>query len=213
LKLGTESFGDIRNVTFSNCVVRDTGVGISFTCRDGGCYENILFNNIVLEGNLDFPVFVDITPRKMDSKLGHIRNITFQNMVIGGTGRFYAMGRPGHEISHLRLRDIAWNVTGYCEIQSVAKPPGTQPPREEGAQEWTLPLQRPYQFVLSHAEDVTMENIKVYDRTPEGGVHRGFLSARSISGLNVRNIKSLPVPDGIAPVEIENCQGVDVAGM
>jgi len=213
LKLGTESFGDIRNVTFSNCVVHGTGVGIAFSCRDGGCYENILFNNIILEANREFPFFLDITPRNANSKTGDIRNVTFQNMSVTGAGRFYAMGRPGHPVRNLTLRDITWNVTGPCEVEDVGKPPGTQPHSEESAKDWTAPLQRPYQFILSHAEDVTLENVKVYDQTPEGDASCGFLYARSTNGLNVRNIKALPSPNGVPSFEIEKCGDVEVAEM
>ncbi len=36
LKIGTESFGEFRNITFSNCVVHDSGGGFGLLMRDGG---------------------------------------------------------------------------------------------------------------------------------------------------------------------------------
>lgn len=48
ITLGCDS-GDIKNVTISNCIVRDSNRGIAIRPREGGIVENVIVSNCVIE--------------------------------------------------------------------------------------------------------------------------------------------------------------------
>ncbi|MBB4120623.1 glycoside hydrolase family 28 protein [Martelella radicis] len=49
LKIGTESFGDFRDITFVSCDVVDSNRGLGIFSRDGGVVENVLFRDIRID--------------------------------------------------------------------------------------------------------------------------------------------------------------------
>ena len=94
LKIGTETFGDIRHIVFSDIVIRNSNRGLGIIMRDGGVVENVIFSNITLEtdrkhynwwGSGD-PIWLVIRKRSESSPLGSIRNIVFENIIAHGQG-------------------------------------------------------------------------------------------------------------------------------
>lgn len=89
IKIGTESEALFRNIVVQNCNISRTNRGISLQLRDKGSIENALFCNINIDtrhfskehwwGGAE-PIAVTALPRKEETKLGHIRNIRFQNI-------------------------------------------------------------------------------------------------------------------------------------
>lgn len=47
LKIGTETCGDIRNITFGDCLVKDCSRAVGIWVRDGGTVENIQVHHLV----------------------------------------------------------------------------------------------------------------------------------------------------------------------
>ncbi len=211
LKLGTESFGDMRNITFTNCVVYDTEIGIAFFNKDGGVFENVFFNNLVMEANRDFPVLFDITPRYYStSDAGDIRNITLENVLITGRGRFLAEGRPGHPVRNLALRNVTWNVTDACPMENAVKPGGCSERKREADPSWINHASQPYQFVMACVEDVEMTNVKLYDCSESRDQRRGFLYAYDADRVRVRDVLPLRPPEGTEPVRGQNVRHLEV---
>ncbi len=114
LKIGTETFGDFRHITFSNCVVRNSNRGISIVVRDGAMVENVLFSDITMEtnrkhfnwwGNGD-AIWIVLLKRSDDSKLGMIRNITMRNIVAHSQGTSKIEGFEGKPIENIELANI-----------------------------------------------------------------------------------------------------------
>ena len=89
IKIGTESESSFRNIVVQNCNISKTNRGISLQLRDKGSIENAVFSNINIDtrhfskehwwGGAE-PIAVTALPRKEETKLGHIRNIRFQNI-------------------------------------------------------------------------------------------------------------------------------------
>lgn len=79
--------GGIRNVTVSNCVIRDTyGCGIKLQISGNGTMENMAFSNIVME-NVSAPISLRFGNHHFDGKkrdntfpFGTMRNILFDNI-------------------------------------------------------------------------------------------------------------------------------------
>lgn len=115
LKLGTESYGDFRHITFNNCAIRNSNRGLSVVVRDGATVEDLLFSNITLEtdrkhfnwwGNGD-PIWLVVKKRRANSKIGEIKNVTFQNVSGVGQGTSKIEGFPGmKQISNIRLDNV-----------------------------------------------------------------------------------------------------------
>ena len=115
LKLGTESHGDFRHITFSNCVIRNSNRGLSIVVRDGATVSDVLFSDITIEcdrkhfnwwGNGD-PIWLVLKRRFPDSKLGKIRNVTFQNIQAHGQGTSKIEGYPGEQmLENIRLYNV-----------------------------------------------------------------------------------------------------------
>ncbi|WP_184398511.1 glycoside hydrolase family 28 protein [Rhizobium sp. BK650] len=51
LKIGTESFGDIRQVSFLRCKIEDSNRGLGIFSRDGGKVEHVVFRDIEVDCN------------------------------------------------------------------------------------------------------------------------------------------------------------------
>lgn len=114
LKLGTESHADFRYINFNNCVVRNSNRGLSIVIRDGATAENIQFSNILLEctrrhfnwwGNAD-PIWLVVLKRRPDSTVGHIRNVTFNNIVAHGMGTSKLEGFEGKPLENIRMNNV-----------------------------------------------------------------------------------------------------------
>jgi hypothetical protein len=120
IKLGTESSGDFRDIEFADCVVRNSTVGIGIYVKDGGTVERIRFANISLENytptgasNVEgaiFPIFMDIEKRHSDSPLGHIRDVTLENITVTSGFGALVQGTPEHPIERLTIRNFTFQV-------------------------------------------------------------------------------------------------------
>ena len=71
VKTGTESNGGFKNITVSNCVMKDIPghAGIELMMVDGGVMQNILFDNITME-NVATPFFIRLGIRLRPYKRG-----------------------------------------------------------------------------------------------------------------------------------------------
>jgi polygalacturonase len=127
LKLGTESHGDFRHCTFSNCVIRESRTGIALLDNDGGTMEDIRFSNIVMTTapkwgqGVEWPIVLDVSKRSADSKLGTMRDIGFSDITIYGKGRVMAAGTPESPLENISFRGIVMRMTGYENIAKVKK--------------------------------------------------------------------------------------------
>jgi polygalacturonase len=86
LQIGSETWGDFQNVTWSNIkVVKGNKSGIGIQTNDGAVIRNMLFENISMTGT-SFPIFMGTThllrgPTKVP---GHAENIVFRNVTADG---------------------------------------------------------------------------------------------------------------------------------
>ena len=114
IKLGTESHADFRYISFNNCIIRNSNRGLSIVIRDGAIAENIQFSNIMIEGsrrhfnwwgNAD-PIWLVVLKRTPDSKIGQIRNVTFNNIIAHGMGTSKLEGFDGKPLENIQLNNV-----------------------------------------------------------------------------------------------------------
>lgn len=131
LKFGTESEGDLRNVTFTNCVVmrrdhgRDPIAGIAIESVDGGTVDGVKVSKVVMFG-VRTPIFLRLGNRgrgMMWKSPGAMRDITISDIAAIDAARPSSIdGLPGFPIRHLILANIAVDEIGNGRLAGLAVP-------------------------------------------------------------------------------------------
>jgi hypothetical protein len=111
LKLGcTESFQDIRNVMFSNCVVWNSHRAIGIYSLHGKTFENISISNIVCDTRVPLmftrPIHIEASHRAPGADPGRIRNVAVSQFYAKTNGRVLLVAGPGATLENVSLRDI-----------------------------------------------------------------------------------------------------------
>lgn len=127
LKIGTETWGNIRNVLFSDCIVKDCSRAIGIWSRDGGEISDIHIHHIT--GNTrryadcpdrEFaprwwgkgePVFLSATKRKDSSQTpGRISRIFLDHVCLTAESCMFLGGEEDAPVEQIRMRDmdICW---------------------------------------------------------------------------------------------------------
>ena len=126
LKLGaSESYGTIRQVTFSNCVIHRSSRGISLYCLTGGLFEDVQFNNIIMDCNTDMklacPIHINCSHHpdpNRKQKIGKIRNIRISDCLVKTNTRILLTCEDNEYLENIMLRDIHLE---YPEVEDEFK--------------------------------------------------------------------------------------------
>lgn len=131
IKFGTESRGDFRNVTISNCVIlpRDRGIrpisGISLHSVDGSHIEGVTISNIVMR-EVRAPLFIRLgnRGRGMNPPIpGSARGILISNIVaVDASHTSAVVGIPGHRVRDVTLENLDFTMTGGGRFTGLAVP-------------------------------------------------------------------------------------------
>jgi len=113
---------DIRNLTFSNLVIRDSNRGICIQVRGGETIENVLFSNLLIETRLidglwwglGEPVHISVVRYnpavQADSQpkgpLGQVRNVRFVNVTASGEAPVVLYAQEPGRIRDILFRDF-----------------------------------------------------------------------------------------------------------
>lgn len=110
IKFGTESTAPFRNVTVQNCTISHSNRGISLMLRDGGCMENLIFSNLIIEtrafakpywwGEAE-PIAITAVKRRADTSVGFVKNVVFSNIHCRGENGILLYGDPSVNIEGL----------------------------------------------------------------------------------------------------------------
>ena len=186
---------------FTNCTIRNSTVGIGLFLKDGGTMEQIKFSKIHIENytprgetNVEksmFPVFVDIERRNLDSQVGHIRDVTLEEIAIQSGYGALIQGMSESPIQNLTLNKIDFQVR---EPQDFAQR------RKHIGGRRSLSNQRDTEFarlagwlVVAHAKGLTVDGLRVtmsdedFRRYP-----RSSLIAAGVDSPHIRNVTRKP---------------------
>ncbi|MGB9604246.1 MAG: glycoside hydrolase family 28 protein [Bryobacteraceae bacterium] len=121
IKFGTESRGDFRNVTISNCVIlpRDRGIrpisGVSLESVDGSNIEGVSVSNLVMR-QVRAPLFIRLgnRGRGMNPPVpGSARGIIISNVIaVDATHTSNVVGIPGHRVRDVVLENLDFTMAG-----------------------------------------------------------------------------------------------------
>ncbi|MGA3143076.1 MAG: glycoside hydrolase family 28 protein [Verrucomicrobiota bacterium] len=104
----------IRNVIFDACVIYRSNRGLCIQSRDEGDIENVLFSNLTIETQLQpgkwwgagEPIHISNLPRHPDTKLGHVRQIRFSNILCRGESGIYLHGCEAQPIEDIVFDNV-----------------------------------------------------------------------------------------------------------
>lgn len=119
IKFGTESEALFRNIVVSNCNISRSNRGISLQLRDKGSIENVVFSNINIEtrmfsklhwwGSAE-PIAITAVKRSHDTKIGHIRNILFENIHCDSENGILIYGDEACNIQNVVMERVSVEI-------------------------------------------------------------------------------------------------------
>ncbi len=128
IKLGTESHGDFKNITISNCTF-DRSRGLAIESVDGSHIENLVATNLVMREVSSSAIFIRLGNRARGPEgttVGSIRGLSISHLIARDVdGRFpiQIQGLPDHPIEDISLRDIQVHARGGITMEQVAQQP------------------------------------------------------------------------------------------
>jgi polygalacturonase len=180
LKIGTETYGDIRNVVFRDIKIRDTfGGGLKIISTDGSHLENILVDNIAME-NVSGPIFIRLGSRlrtyyknQVKRTPGILKNVVISNINIRVIEEGYLLygkhprkagiiitGIPNHTVESVILDNL--NVLFPGDSTFTTQTPYNVSEQEADYPEFPMfhPLPS-WGFFLRHIKGITLKNINM----------------------------------------------------
>ena len=119
-KIGSESEGLFTDVVVDNCVIREANRAISLQLRDKGSIENVRFHDIRINTQLydpanwwgkAEPVAITANRRSPETKVGHIRNVTVENVVSEAEGGIVVVGdEKAQNIDDITFRNCSFRL-------------------------------------------------------------------------------------------------------
>jgi polygalacturonase len=167
-KIGTESLGDFRNITFTNAVIfhssrlyRPPTAAISMSMVDGATFENVIVSNVVIR-DAHTPLFLRLGNRGRGQKSpipGVLRNVMFSNIIAtGGTLASSITGLPAHPVRDVTLSDIDITMAGGIPAVPALDVPEAEGDYPHAPMFGPLPAHGLY---VRHAEGLTLRNVRL----------------------------------------------------
>ncbi len=220
-KLGTGSSGDFRDIKVSNCVIRNSGVGLGIFMKDGGTVERVSFSNISLETtsqatqintrlrNNIMPIYIDIEQREEKSPVGHIRDITFSDIQIASDNSLLIQGMLESPVENLSLRNITFRVNDAFDFfQRKKRAGGRSNPKDARITKF---IRQPAYLSLAHIDGLVLDNLRVLVNQPVATKFpRSAVALFESKNALLRNVQILPTTH--SPIlQLNNAEQVMIA--
>jgi polygalacturonase len=173
-KIGTESRGNFRNITFSNATLfkapdffRPLTAAIALSMVDGATMENVIVSNVVIT-DARTPLFLRLGNRGRGQKQpgpGELRHVVFSNIIAtGGTLASSITGLAGHPLHDVTLSDIDITMQGGEREQPKLDIPEAEKDYPHAPMFGPLPAHGLY---VRHVEGLTLRNVRLSVATPD----------------------------------------------
>lgn len=115
LKVGTETFGDVDDVTFEDCVVTESNRALGIFSRDGGRISNVRFARITVDCH-ETPdgfwgsgeaVTITVVTRRPELGAGAVSNVTFEDITGRMEGAINLVSTVPGGLSNIRLSRVS----------------------------------------------------------------------------------------------------------
>lgn len=187
-KFGTESEGDFRNVSVSNCVMlrRKTGhppnSAIAIESADGANIDGVVISNISVE-DARVPIFIRLGNRARGMQTpaaGTIQNVSIRNVVAtGATIASSITGLPSARIRNITIDGLTVNTAAGAEPSTSLEVPELPESYPAGDMFQGLPALGLY---ARHTDGLTLRDLKVHSATP---IERPSVVADDVTALEI----------------------------
>ncbi len=214
VKFGTESAGDLRDVSVTNCVMlrrpygRKGLGGIAIESVDGSNVDGVVVSNISMEDVVS-PIFIRLGSRGRGMEkpaAGSIKNISIQNVVARGASLASTItGVEAGRIQNVTVDGL--NVTG---VGGVAARDLEVPEAAAKYPDPDLFGELPALALYSrHVDGLVLRNVKVHAAEPDG---RPAMVLDDITGLEISAFDSTNAPPHQPMLVFENVAGALLSG-
>ena len=194
-KFGTESAGDLKDVSVSNCVMlrRPDGSkalgGIALESVDGANIDGVVISNISME-DVVAPIFIRLGTRGRGMHKpapGSIKNVSIQNVVARGASLASSItGVDGGRVENVTIDGLNVTANGGVAARQLDIPevPDKYPDPDMFGE---LPA---VALCGRHVDGITLRNLKVHTAQPDGrpAVMLDDVSRVEISGFDSTNV-------------------------
>jgi polygalacturonase len=224
IKLGTTTDGDFRDIKVSNCVIRNSGVGIGFFINDGGTAEGLSFDNISIETttpdteitpelrNSSIPIYIDIEQRNPEkSRIGAVRDVSFSNIQVTSDTGILLQGMTQSPIRNLTLRNITFRVPQAFDFSHRMKRFGGNGNLNDDR--ITKYVRQPAYLSLANIDGLDVDDVRVLiDPDVAAKFNRSALSVFDSRDGVIRDVERRPTGTGASrpAVTVTDCQDVRV---
>ncbi len=198
--------GVIRNCSFSNIVIRDSGLGINVISNYSGVkgrgvdIQHIRFADMLIDAHM--PVYISTG----ESGSAPVSDIVLSDMTIRGGTVSFVGGMPDNPVSGVTFRNMDLTVSGGEENKPL-------PPDFSGNPEWTLRyMGAPYGICIAEAKAIRLQNVHVRWGELEG-LWQHAIFARNSSGIALSHVDSASSPncgEGDAAIHCVNCSEISL---
>jgi hypothetical protein len=125
LKIGTETHGEFKNITFTNCTIHDSGGGFGLIMRDGGSIDGVTVSNITIDSTRTRHgqgIFLWSHRRTDSTPWGNIKNVLISNITMNTGGSIFISGNNETYIEGVTLENIRIKLTGERKEKSHEEP-------------------------------------------------------------------------------------------
>lgn len=167
-KLGTESGGDFKRITVSNCVMeglageRPALGGVALESVDGANVDGVAVSNISMH-DVSTPVFIRLGNRGRDMATpvpGSLKNVVIDNIVATDASNTCSItGIPGARVDGVSLSNIRTRFKGGCAFL----PEGETVPELEAEYPDSdmFPALSAYGMFVRHVDNLVLRNVQL----------------------------------------------------
>ncbi|MCE5229807.1 glycoside hydrolase [bacterium] len=225
-KLGTGSVGGFKRITASNLVIRPSQAdhiehpmkmknglgGIDMMSTDGGPLEDIVIQNVVIEG-VETPIVIKLGDRWMTGKqtgaghAGAARNIMISNVIARHCGALPSQisGYPGHPVENVTLSDMLIEIEGGGEQGDLNVPENSSAYPYNRIFGKKLPA---FGFFVRHARNLQMRDVRM--QTIKSDARYGMIFEDAKGALDNVTIANRETKN--AAVLIDKKKSIDLRG-
>ncbi len=178
LKIGSDTYGEFHNITFSNCAVRDAGCGIGLWMRDGGLVDGWRISNIsmTLTGGGQ-PIFFWSHRRTDETPWGIVRNVSISDVTATADGGIFLSGVPDRWLESISLENVRLHMRGAAGQKLHEDPPFPFPIWDH--------RRSPYDIFCRYVRNLTLRNIHLTRGEPEQARWGGAIRCHDVDGLDI----------------------------
>jgi polygalacturonase len=207
-KLGTESGGDFKHITVSNCVLhrqpgwRPPTSGISLESVDGSHIEDVVVSQFVMDDVL-CPIFLRLGNRGRDQQTptpGTLQDVILDGIIASSAREACLItGIPGHKIENVTISRLQLSfVGGGSYEQSLLQVPEKIADYPDADNFGTLPA---FGVYIRHAQNITLDHIHMQVDTTD---HRFAVYGEDVERLQLQSLQPQWSQGGREPIYFKN---------